>query len=194
METNAPTPGTILSGYTSQQRPYKVDDYPYGFRLRTSIFYWIESKAGKGDRFCSYTINPKNGRANAPKCSTYATFMYLYINEENHVTHGVIDSYNREEFAARFDFIINKIGEVYINEIQKANLRVNHYNHVRYAAPYELVKYSEGKKGEFKTWLTNTLTHIKTCEFKDLVTYPEKPEYDNPTGEVQMTTTIYTNN
>ena len=46
----------MLPGYTSMQTAYEVKDYPYGYTLRTSIFYWIESKAGKGDRFCSYTI------------------------------------------------------------------------------------------------------------------------------------------
>lgn len=179
----------FLKGYNSIDKSYKVDDYPYGFRQRTSIFYWIESQPGKGDRFCSYTINPKNGKPNKPKCSTYSTFMYMYLDENGHVQHGVIDSYDREQFQARFQFILEKIGEEYINEAQKQNLRVNHYQHVLGNAPYEAVKYSEGKLQEFKDWVKNTLKHIKTCEFKDLLNYPDKPAYDNPDGEVKFTIT-----
>jgi len=181
----------LLNGYTTQQTAYEVKDYPYGFRLRTSIFYWIETKEGKGDRFCSYTINPKNGRPNAPKYSTYSPFMYLYLNDEGHVTYGVIESYAREKFEARFSFIIDKIGEQYLNETQKLNLRVNHYQHVYGNAPYEIVKYSADTKQDYKNWLQFTLKHIKTCPFAELVNYPEKPEPDQPNEEVKMFATTY---
>lgn len=180
-----------LQGHTSPETAYEVKDYPYGFKLRTSIFYWIESKEGKGDRFCSYTINPKNGRPNKPKCSTYSTFMYLYINEEGHVSHGTIDAYNIEHFEARFEFIINKLDILNITKVQQTNLRVNLYQHVIGNAPYQIVKYTEEKKPVFKEWLTATLKHIKTCDFKELVNYPPKPEYDNPNGEVKATITQY---
>src|SRR6266581_144766 len=176
----------ILKGYTSIERPYTVEDYPYGFRLRTSIHYWVESKAGKGDRFCSYTINPKNGRRNNPKCGIYHPFIYLFINEEGHVEHGLIESYEREEFKARFEFILTHIGEEFINDIQKQNLRVNHYHHVAGNAPYEVVKYNEENKPKFKEWVKATLAHIKTCEFKELVSYPEKPAFDMPDETVKF--------
>lgn len=188
LQTEKPLPGTILKGYTSIDRPFKVDDYPYGFRLRTSIHYWIESKAGHGDRLGTYTINPKNGRRNSPKYSTYSTFMYLYINEKGHVDTGTIDSYHKDVFQGRFYFILGKIGEEYITDIQKQNLRINHAAHVKAAAPYEAVKYSEEKKPEFINWVKATLKHILTCDFKDLVDYPDAPEQDNPEGEVRMVT------
>lgn len=137
----------ILRGYTSINSAYEVKDYPYGFRLRTSIFYWIETKEGKGDRWCSYTIDPRNGRKNKPKCGTYSPFLYMYVNEENHVTIGGINSYHIDEFRLRFGFIINRIGEEFINESQKKNIRVNHYQHIYASAPYWIVKYSEKRKG-----------------------------------------------
>lgn len=34
----------VLSGHTSPETAYVVDDYPYGFRLRCKIRYWIETK------------------------------------------------------------------------------------------------------------------------------------------------------
>lgn len=74
-----------LFGHTSLETAYKVDNYPYGFKLRTSIFYWIETTPKLGDRFCSATLNPKNGKMNAPKKSTYYALMYMFLNADNHV-------------------------------------------------------------------------------------------------------------
>lgn len=181
--------GNILVGYTNQDRPFEVKDYPYGFSLRTSIFYWIETKPGKGDRLGTYTINPKTGRHNAPKYSTYSTFLYLYLDEQGHVKTGRIDSYDVEDFVARFNFIIEKIGEEFISDVQKDNIRINHYQHIRGNAPYQAARYSENTIQDFKNWATATMKHIRTCEFKDLVTYPERPEEDNPEGEIKMTVT-----
>ncbi len=53
----------ILLGHTCQQNAFYVSDYPYGFRLRCRIRYWIETAekgAKKGEmRFVSQTTNPK---------------------------------------------------------------------------------------------------------------------------------------
>lgn len=49
----------ILTGHTSPETAYVVQDYPYGFRLRCQIRYWLEFKAGKGVRLVSQTSNPK---------------------------------------------------------------------------------------------------------------------------------------
>lgn len=191
LKNEKPVPGTILKGYTSIDRPFKVDDYPYGFRLRTSIHYWIESKAGHGDRLCTYTIDPRNGRRNKPKCGTYSTFLYMFINEKGHVEVGHIDSYNKEVFEARFYFLLGKIGEEYITDVQKKNIRHNHFLHVKLSGPYEVVKYSDEKKEEYKKWWRETLNHILKCDFKDLVDYPAPPPQDNPTGEIKTTVTNY---
>ena len=72
----------LLSGHISPETAYVVEDYPYGFRLRCKIRYWIEFKPKKGFRFLSQTTNPKRpGEVwNKPKASTYSMFggaMYL---------------------------------------------------------------------------------------------------------------------
>jgi hypothetical protein len=66
----------ILKGHTSPETAYVVDDYPYGFRLRCKIRYWLEYKEGKGFRFVSQTTNPKHPGEiwNKPKASTYCKF------------------------------------------------------------------------------------------------------------------------
>jgi hypothetical protein len=110
----------------------------------------------------------------------------MYINEEGHVTTGGIDSYHVEEFKMRFYFIIERIGEQFLSEEQKNNIRMDHFNHVRYSAPYQVVKYSEERKPEFKQWLNATLKYILNCPFAELVEYADRPEEDNPTGEIKL--------
>lgn len=181
----------ILKGYVSKDKAYEVDDYPYGFRLRTKIYYWIESKEGNGDRFCSYTINPKNGRANNPKCSTYATFMFMYLDENGHVKHSVIDAYDKEKFLDKFRFIIEEIGAVHLNDTQKQNLRRNYYLHWRYSYPYHKVKYSVEMQPVYTKWMNELLKHINECDFTKLILHDDPPAEDNPEGEIKMTTTTY---
>lgn len=77
---------TILSGHVSPETAYLVNDYPYGFRLRCKIRYWLEYKPGKGMRFVSQTTNPKRPGIvwNAPKASTYrAHGAVMLVNPEN---------------------------------------------------------------------------------------------------------------
>ena len=49
----------LLSGHTSPATAYTVDDYPYGFRLRCKIRYWLEYTPKRGVRLWSQTTNPK---------------------------------------------------------------------------------------------------------------------------------------
>jgi hypothetical protein len=61
------------------------ENYPYGFRLKTTKHDSIEFKKGHGFRHVSQTINPKNGQLNKPKKSTYYQIMLLAKNEIGHV-------------------------------------------------------------------------------------------------------------
>lgn len=58
-----------------------VPDYPYGFRLRTQIRYWTETKKGFGQRFMSQTLNPKNGKWNKPKAGVYYPIVVITQEE-----------------------------------------------------------------------------------------------------------------
>lgn len=93
----------ILTGHTSQATAYKVEDYPWGFRLRTSIFYWIETTPKHGDRFCSYTIDPKTGRECKPKKSTYSLIAFMFIDEKTgHVKWNGVNIYDTKEEVQKF--------------------------------------------------------------------------------------------
>lgn len=87
----------ILSGHVSPETAYVVDDYPYGFRLRCKIRYWIEYQPKRGFRFVSQTTNPKRpGEVwNKPKASTYCRFgMAMYLDENDHVQRAGLTAYS----------------------------------------------------------------------------------------------------
>lgn len=78
----------ILTGHISPETAYVVDDYPYGFRLRCKIRYWLEYQPRKGVRMFSQTSNPKCPTLtwNKPKASTYSRFGgAMYLDEQDHV-------------------------------------------------------------------------------------------------------------
>ena len=86
----------ILSGYTSPETAFVVDDYPYSFRLRCKIRYWIEYKPRVGFRFMSQTTDPKRGhRWNNPKASTYSKFGgAMFLDEQGHVKFAGLGEYS----------------------------------------------------------------------------------------------------
>jgi hypothetical protein len=87
----------LLTGHVSPETAYVVSDYPYGFRLRCKIRYWLEYKPRKGFRFMSQTTNPKRpGEVwNKPKASTYARFGgAMYLDEQGHVTWATLTEYS----------------------------------------------------------------------------------------------------
>lgn len=94
---------TPLYGHTSPETAYTVDDYPYGFRLRCKIRYWLEKHPKRGYRLMSQTTNPKReGMWNKPKGSTYtsiAACMYLY---EGRVVWDGVSEYSSASDALAF--------------------------------------------------------------------------------------------
>lgn len=92
---------TWLYGHTEEDSAFYVDDYPYGFRARTEIRYWIESTKN-GDRMCSQTRNPNTGKWNKPKKSTYSDVAFLYADENGHVHHAGVSVHANAEWLAEF--------------------------------------------------------------------------------------------
>jgi len=109
----------LLSGHTSPETAYVVEDYPYGFRLRCKIRYWIEFKAKKGFRFVSQTTNPKRpGEVwNKPKASTYSMFGgAMYLDENEHVQFSGLSEYcsgaEAKEWADKFGEAVPEVGKL----------------------------------------------------------------------------------
>jgi hypothetical protein len=115
------TQNKYLYQHTSQETAYVVQDYPWGFRLRTTIRYWIETREGKvgGQRFVSQTINPKTGAWCAPKYTTYSPIMIMYLDENEHIKYSAISVYSSEEILKEF----KETHWEHLNEFQKDQLR-----------------------------------------------------------------------
>ncbi len=62
-----------------------VENYPYGYTLKTTLFDTIDFDPKKGYRHVTQTINPKNGRLNNPKKGTYSNFMLRYKDDKGHI-------------------------------------------------------------------------------------------------------------
>jgi hypothetical protein len=95
----------ILSGHISPETAFVVDDYPYGFRLRCKIRYWLEFHKTRGFRFLSQTTNPKRPGEfwNKPKASTYCKFgAAMYLDENEHVTWTGLSEYSSGAEAQAF--------------------------------------------------------------------------------------------
>src|SRR5215831_16252820 len=94
----------ILKGHVSPETAYLVDDYPYGFRLRCKIRYWLEYKEGQGFRLVSQTSNPKRGNVwNKPKASTYSKFGgCMFLDDNGHVQWNGLGEYSSGAEAKAF--------------------------------------------------------------------------------------------
>jgi hypothetical protein len=95
---------SVLPGvHVSPETAYVVADYPFGFRLRCQIRYWLEVHPKRGVRCLSQTSNPKRPGLvwNKPKASTYSRFAgALYLDEKGHVQHTGLTEYTDGKQAA----------------------------------------------------------------------------------------------
>ncbi len=90
-------------GHSSPETAYVALDYPYGFRERTRIRYWLEKDKKKGFRFVSQTENPKTKRWNAPKKSTYQLLAgAMYLDDKGHMTWSGLTEYSDAEQVLGF--------------------------------------------------------------------------------------------
>lgn len=95
-----------LYGHDSMANAYVVDDYPYGFRLRCKIRYWVEYAPKKGYRMVSQTTNPKiQGREvwNKPKASPYMLLAGgIYLDSKDQVQFSGLGVYSSAADCAEF--------------------------------------------------------------------------------------------
>ena len=96
-----------MANFIKTSEKVAVENYPYGFKLKTTLFHELEFNAKKGYRVVTTTINPKTGRLNKPKKSTYSPLIVRFYDSEGHIK------------TRHFDFnggeAINK-GVTFVNE------------------------------------------------------------------------------
>ena len=90
--------------------PIEIENYPYGFRLKTTKYDSIEFRKGHGFRHVSQTINPKTNRLNKPKKSTYYHIMLLATNEIGHVEVVTKSFYDKEDINETCKFLHEQFG------------------------------------------------------------------------------------
>ena len=125
--TEQETEMQLLTGHTSPETAYVVDDYPYGFRLRCSIRYWVEYRPLHGFRFMSQTTNPKRGNVwNKPKGSTYCRFGgAMYLDKGRVEWTGLTEYSTAAEAVAwrdRYGVAVPKVGRALLDKWVAAKL------------------------------------------------------------------------
>jgi hypothetical protein len=83
------------------------ENYPYGFKLKTTKTDFVEFSKKKGYRHCSQTIDPRSGRVNAPKKGVYYPFLVLGLDDKGHVVSFVSDFNSLESGQKVIDFFSN---------------------------------------------------------------------------------------
>lgn len=92
----------------------EVANYPYG-RLRTSAFFSVEFKAGKGFRSIFQTINPKTGRLNAEKKGTYSAVEFCYMDNVGHIHWSALD-FNGTDALNKGIYFLADFSEIFTPE------------------------------------------------------------------------------
>lgn len=87
-----------------------VENYPYGFRLRTTLTDTMEFDKKKGYRHVTQTVDPRNGRINAPKKSTYYPVLVRYYDENGHVKSKAFSANGVEEINQLCEFTAANYG------------------------------------------------------------------------------------
>lgn len=166
---------TVIIPQPTEENPLVVENYPYGFRLRTKIRYWVETTKA-GQRFCSQTLNPKTQAWNKPKKSTYSEIVKVFKDEQGHIHQdgfGLMysDKAEFEAFKERF-----KSAWTEADSAKEA-----HYNAVFKAREHISV---EVKERQFRNKKTG---EIKTClDVFELGDYEEVKDENEAEKQAQV--------
>jgi len=138
-----------IYGHTNFDNAFEVDNYPWGFRLKTKVRYWIETsdKSNGGQRFCKCTLNPKTGAWCAPKKGTYNILSNMYLDENNYVQYDAISLYHCEEETLN-KYIENHkdhLGEYEIKKLKFFKARNEVMKHVK--VEFDSVSFDETEEG-----------------------------------------------
>lgn len=79
--------------YTNPQTEVTIHDWPYG-RDRTKAHFIVEHVPGKGERVIRTTVNPKTGKPNAPKKTTFSAKARIATGEDGRLYILRLTEYN----------------------------------------------------------------------------------------------------
>ena len=143
----------------------EVKDYPYGYNQRTTLFDEIEFNPKKGYRTVKTTLNPKTGRLNAPKKSTYYPLLTRYFDENRHVKLIHLVFNGRKEINKACEFLASNFDNFEEKEIEYFYLTLTLYIKVDIKAN---VMYAGCKFDDIKDFYTPALeTAVKGAKTKE---------------------------
>jgi hypothetical protein len=126
----------------SFENAVEVNNYPWGFRLKTKRRTWIETDKNKGDRVCFCTLNPKTNKWCAVKKSTYNAVDVLLIDENEHIKSIGVWKYGTSE--KDLENFISKIDYNSLSLLQKKQIeRIRAVNKVMEKVSFKIEKVSE---------------------------------------------------
>lgn len=145
------------------QKKYSTDSYPYG-RLRCTAYFSVEFKANKGCRTVFQTIDPKNGKLNKPKNSTYSHLVLLELMDNGHYDFRHFDVNGMREMIRTFEFlsdIENFTNANITHEAQKYMLQIAMSSHFFSFVDKDFSTEDE-KKAYREKYVTPFVNHIFT--------------------------------
>jgi len=123
--------------HNSEETAYLVNNYPWGYTLKTKRKYWIETTT-RGDRFVFQTLNPKTNKWCKPKKSTYSAVLALYIKDNGHVTYkGFNFGWSEIETINKFIDLIGGEDKLSAQQ-QKALKKARYIKKVQDSVTYEI--------------------------------------------------------
>lgn len=151
--------------YIKTSEVITVKDYPYGFRLRTTLTDSIEFEIKKGYRHVTQTVDPRNGRVNKPKKSTYYALMLRYYDENGHIKTYATDLNGREEINKACVLIGDNFELFSAKEIQYlyATLFTMAFVDMKATAVYGGSKF-EDLKPLYEPFIDKIKSGLKSCE------------------------------
>lgn len=127
-----------------------VDNYPYG-RLKCTATFGLEFNPKRGYRSVFQTINPKTGRINKPKKSTYSPLIRMMQNDDGFVSYDHIRFDDLDKLQGNIDKV-KKWWDTFTEEERK-DVYALIYNELKVSS-YGLIKWGGADK-------TKVLDHLK---------------------------------
>ncbi len=135
-----------MRNYIANSEVVEVKDYPYGFKLRTTLINKVEFRPKFGFRVITQTINPKTGVLNKPKNGNYHHFLMRYYDENNHIQFESFDFYGIDKAKIFFKIVYDNFSLYSADEIKYIYLVVGSL--LKYAMHHK--EKTEENKAEFK--------------------------------------------